>query len=74
MPRDITRQSPLGALWAQRGSRQRGQREPYDAFRALGYRGIPSKSCKGVYKSVINATRAAKWSAAVKKCFIAGDI
>ena len=31
--------------------------------RALGYRGISSKSCKGIYKSVINATRAAKWSA-----------
>ena len=31
--------------------------------RALGYRGISSKSCKGIYKSIVNATRAAKWSA-----------
>ena len=48
----------------------------YDAFpaaRALGYRGISSKSCKGVYKSVINATRAAKWSAEGAKHFIAGE-
>ena len=41
--------------------------------RALGYRGISSKSCKGIYKSVINATRAAKWSADGEKCFIAGE-
>ena len=41
--------------------------------RALGYRGISSKSCKGIYKSVINATRAAKWSAAGTKYFIAGE-
>ena len=40
--------------------------DSYDAFpaaRALGYRGISSKSCKGLYKSIVNATRAAKWSA-----------
>src|SRR4029077_13862625 len=37
----------------------------YDAFpaaRDLGYRGISSKSCKGIYKSILNATRAAIWS------------
>jgi hypothetical protein len=28
--------------------------------RALGYRGISSKSCKGIYKSIVNATRIAK--------------
>jgi hypothetical protein len=50
--------------------------DSYDAFaaaRALGYRGISSKSCKGIYKSVINATRAAKWSAEGDKAFIAGE-
>ena len=34
----------------------------YDAFpraRKLGYRGISSKSCKGIYKSLINGARAA---------------
>ena len=69
MPRDITRQSPLGAL----GDRDfiiDEADDSYDAFaaaRALGYRGISSKSCKGIYKSVINATRAAKWSARVTR-------
>ena len=75
MPRDITRQSPLGAL----GSRDfiiDEADDSYDAFaaaRALGYRGISSKSCKGIYKSVINATRAAKWSAEGEKAFIAAE-
>ncbi len=75
MPRDITRQSPLGAL-ARRDFIVDEADDSYDAFpvaRALGYRGISSKSCKGIYKSVINATRAAKWSAAGTKCFIAGE-
>jgi L-alanine-DL-glutamate epimerase-like enolase superfamily enzyme len=75
MPRDITRQSPLGAL-ARRDFIVDEADDSYDAFpvaRALGYRGISSKSCKGIYKSVVNATRAAKWSAAGPKCFIAGE-
>lgn len=75
MPRDITRQSPLGAL-ARRDFIVDEADDSYDAYpiaRALGYRGISSKSCKGIYKSVINATRAAKWSASGEKCFIAGE-
>ena len=75
MPRDITRKSPLGAL-AKRDFIVDEADESYDAFpaaRALGYRGISSKSCKGIYKSVINATRAAKWSAEGEKYFIAGE-
>jgi len=35
-----------------------------DAFpraKALGYRGVSSKTCKGIYKSLINAARCAKW-------------
>ncbi|SDP12386.1 hypothetical protein [Afipia sp. GAS231] len=75
MPRDITRASPLGAL-ARRDFIIDEADDSYDAFpaaRALGYRGISSKSCKGIYKSVINATRAAKWSAAGQRCLIAGE-
>ncbi|NOJ45135.1 hypothetical protein [Bradyrhizobium archetypum] len=75
MPRDITRQSPLGAL-ARRDFIVDEADDSYDAFpvaRALGYRGISSKSCKGIYKSLINATRAAKWSAAGEQCFITGE-
>ncbi|WOH64556.1 hypothetical protein [Bradyrhizobium sp. BWA-3-5] len=75
MPRDVTKASPLGAL-ARRDFIVDEADDSYDAFpiaRALGYRGISSKSCKGIYKSVINATRAAKWSAAGEKCFITGE-
>jgi hypothetical protein len=37
-----------------------------DAFvqaRALGYRGVSSKSCKGLYKSLANRARCARWNA-----------
>jgi L-alanine-DL-glutamate epimerase-like enolase superfamily enzyme len=75
MPRDITRKSPLAAL-AKRDFIVDEADDSYDAFpaaRALGYRGISSKSCKGVYKSIINAARAAKWSAEGTRHFIAGE-
>jgi hypothetical protein len=75
MPRDITRQSPLGALGEQDFIIDEAD-DSYDAFpaaRALGYRGISSKSCKGIYKSIVNATRAAKWSAEGEPFFIAGE-
>jgi hypothetical protein len=75
MPRDIFRQSPLGAL-SRRDFIIDEADDSYDAFpaaRALGYRGISSKSCKGIYKSIVNATRAAKWSGAGEKFFISGE-
>jgi hypothetical protein len=75
MPRDITRESPLGALAARNFIIDEAD-DSYDAFpaaRALGYRGISSKSCKGIYKSIVNATRAAKWSADGEKFFITGE-
>jgi hypothetical protein len=34
--------------------------------RARGYRGVSTKSCKGLYKSVINAVRCARWNAAAR--------
>jgi hypothetical protein len=75
MPRDITRQSPLGSL-AARGFIIDEADDSYDAFpsaRALGYHGISSKSCKGLYKSIVNATRAAKWSAGGETFFVTGE-
>ena len=75
MPRDITRQSPLGAL-ARRDFIIDEADDSYDAFpaaRALGYRGISSKSCKGIYKSIVNATRAAKWSVGGERYFVSGE-
>ncbi|MBP1094672.1 enolase-like domain-containing protein [Bradyrhizobium diazoefficiens] len=75
MPRDITRQSPLGSL-AARGFIIDEADDSYDAFpaaRALGYHGISSKSCKGLYKSIVNATRAAKWSGGGEKFFVTSE-
>jgi len=75
MPRDVTRQSPLGKL--ARGDFIIDEADDsWDAFpaaRALGYRGISSKSCKGIYKSIVNATRAAKWSAGGEKYFVTAE-
>src|SRR6202007_1065227 len=75
MPREIFRQSPLGRL-SRRDFIIDEADDSYDAFptaRALGYRGISSKSCKGLYKSIVNAARAAKWSAEGKKYFVSGE-
>jgi hypothetical protein len=75
MPRDITKQSPLGALSARSFIIDEAD-DSYDAFlaaRALGYRGISSKSCKGLYKSIVNATRAAKWSEGGERFFVTGE-
>ncbi len=75
MPREIFRQSPLGAL-TRRDFIIDEADDSYDAFpaaKALGYRGISSKSCKGIYKSVLNAVRAEKWSAGGEKFFITGE-
>jgi hypothetical protein len=44
-----------------------------DAFpraKALGYRGVSSKTCKGIYKSFINAARCAAWG---REYFMTGE-
>jgi len=35
----------------------------WPAARACGYTGVSSKSCKGLYKSIVNAMRCAQWNA-----------
>lgn len=75
MPRDIFGQSKLGAL-SRRDIIIDEADDCYEAFptaRALGYRGISSKSCKGIYKSIVNATRAAMWSTEDERFFVAGE-
>jgi L-alanine-DL-glutamate epimerase-like enolase superfamily enzyme len=75
MPRDTTRATPLADLAVYDFIIDEAD-DSYNAFvaaRALGYRGISSKSCKGIYKSVINATRAAKWSTGGEKFFVTGE-
>ncbi|MGB6008529.1 hypothetical protein [Castellaniella sp.] len=48
-----------------------------DAFpraRAMGYTGVSSKSCKGFYKSVLNAARCALWSRETGRAyFLSGE-
>lgn len=44
----------------------------YDAFvkaRGLGYSGVSSKACKGLYKSILNAARCADWNASGEAAF-----
>ena len=44
-----------------------------DAFaraKSLGYRGVSSKTCKGIYKSITNAARCAEWG---KGYFMSGE-
>lgn len=48
----------------------------YDAFRTardLGYRGVSSKACKGLYKSILSATRAAAWSSNHQNFFVTAE-
>jgi L-alanine-DL-glutamate epimerase-like enolase superfamily enzyme len=75
MPREITRQSLLGSLsrWDFIIDEADDSYDAFPAAKALGYRGTSSKSCKGIYKSVVNAARAQKWSASGEKYFISGE-
>jgi hypothetical protein len=50
----------------------------YDAFpraRDLGYTGVSSKSCKGLYKSMVNLARCRRWNAqiAVPRFFLSAE-
>ena len=75
MPREVTGASPIEEVAAYDFIIDEAD-DSYNAFvsaRALGYRGISSKSCKGIYKSVINATRATKWSTGSEKFFVTGE-
>jgi hypothetical protein len=50
--------------------------DSYDAFpraKALGYRGVSSKSCKGLYKSLLNGARAVLWNKAGGDFFISAE-
>jgi hypothetical protein len=75
MPREVTRASPLEgvAIYDFIIDEADDSWNAFVAARTLGYRGISSKSCKGIYKSVINATRAAKWSSGNEKFFVTGE-
>jgi hypothetical protein len=40
--------------------------EAFPRARALGYSGVSSKTCKGLYKSLVNGARCARWNAEAK--------
>jgi L-alanine-DL-glutamate epimerase-like enolase superfamily enzyme len=54
---DLARQVPLII------DESDGELASFPAALALGYRGVSSKSCKGLYKSILNAARIAKLNA-----------
>jgi hypothetical protein len=46
----------------------------FPAARALGYSGVSSKSCKGIYKSLLNAARCVLWNnASPRRYFVSGE-
>lgn len=77
LPRDLTFTTPLGALGESFACIIDEGESDYDTFPkalALGYRGISSKTCKGIYKSLLNGVRAAAWTKSGKaRAFVAAE-
>ncbi|ARP99340.1 hypothetical protein [Pseudorhodoplanes sinuspersici] len=77
LPRDLTFTTPLGVLGESFAFIVDEAESDYDTFPkalALGYRGISSKSCKGIYKSLLNGARAAAWTQSGKaRAFLAAE-
>jgi len=74
LPRERTFDVPLGDLAREFAFIIDEADDRYDAFpraRALGYRGVSSKSCKGLYKSLLNGARAAQ--AAGEEAFLTAE-
>lgn len=66
MPRATTMDIPLGALVERTAFAIDEADDHDDAFlqaKAVGYRGVSSKSCKGLYRALLNGVRAAVWNA-----------
>jgi L-alanine-DL-glutamate epimerase-like enolase superfamily enzyme len=66
-------QSDVSALAAEKPVIIDESDDSLDAFpraKALGYQGVSSKTCKGIYKSLINAARCAQWG---KGYFMSGE-
>jgi hypothetical protein len=52
-----------------------GELDAFVRARARGYTGISSKTCKGIYRSLLNATRCAVWNteAGRERYFMSGE-
>jgi hypothetical protein len=65
LPRERALETPLGAL-AERFAfiidESDGHYGAFPEARQLGYRGVSSKACKGIYKSLLNGARAMAWN------------
>lgn len=78
LPRETTLATPLGALAERRAIIIDEADDSYEAFPqalALGYRGISSKACKGLHKSLLNGARAMvrREEAGERAAFIAAE-
>jgi hypothetical protein len=77
LPRDLTFGTPLGEFGKGFAVIVDEGESDYDSFPkavALGYRGVSSKACKGIYKSLVNGARAALSSGADgTRTFLAGE-
>jgi hypothetical protein len=76
MPREMTFDVPLGDLGKSFAFIIDEADDRYGAFPeavALGYRGISSKSCKGIYKSLINGARSSRLAAEGTRAFVTGE-
>jgi hypothetical protein len=77
LPRDITWDVPLGDLCRHFAFIIDEADDSYDAFpraRVLGYRGVSSKACKGIYKSLLNGARAMRWNeGAADRSFVTAE-
>jgi hypothetical protein len=47
--------------------------EAFPRAKALGYSGVSSKMCKGLYKSILNAARCAHWSTLAHRYFMTAE-
>jgi L-alanine-DL-glutamate epimerase-like enolase superfamily enzyme len=47
--------------------------EAFPRAKALGYSGVSSKMCKGLYKSILNAARCALWSSPAQRYFMTAE-
>jgi len=68
LPRDIALARSIAPLAVLKPALIDESDETLDAFpraKALGYTGVSSKGCKGLYKSLLNGARAAQWNRGV---------
>ncbi len=76
LPRETTWDTPLGAMGERFAFIIDEADAHYDSFeqaQRLGYRGVSSKSCKGLYKALLNGVRSARWNSEGVRTFVAAE-